>query len=91
MPIKTPSQKVKVSCPNCGWHLIVNRGGLGDCLIGQNAWRFTTNQTDDYCPDCGVKELRDTPATYLERVNPAEYMRKLNYVFFKRGKRKSCT
>jgi len=36
MPIYTPNHVVKVSCPDCGWDLLVHRGGFGDCLTGQN-------------------------------------------------------
>lgn len=82
MPIRTPDRIVRVSCPRCAWHLIVNRGGVGDCLVGANAWRFAVNQVGDRCPKCGSDDLTESPASTWEKINPLEYLRKLNHAFF---------
>ncbi len=88
MPIRPPNRIVKIACGTCGWHLIVNRGGVGDCLVGHNAWKFAVNQIGEVCPKCRVGALKDIPASFWERVSPVEYLRKLHYVFFSRGKGK---
>ncbi len=83
MPIYTPNHVVKVSCPDCGWHLIVNRGGFGDCLTGQNALRLALSLTPDACPRCGASNLQESPASFLQKHNPIEAIRRLHHVLFR--------
>ena len=82
MPIKTPNQIIRIECNKCGWHLIVNKGGVADCLVGYNLWKFTTNNVGSDCPKCGSRKLSETTASTLNQINPIEYIRKLHHTLF---------
>lgn len=88
MPIRTPNRIVRVFCANCGWHLIINRGGVGDRLVGHDMWKFAVNQIGKSCPKCGCNHLKETTASAWDTINPAEYLRKLHYVLFHMDKKK---
>ncbi len=76
MAIKTPDRIVKIICMNCGWHLVLNRGGVGDCLTGNMALRLASNLFHEQCPSCKHHQFREEPATLWERMNPVEFCRK---------------
>jgi predicted RNA-binding Zn-ribbon protein involved in translation (DUF1610 family) len=84
MPIRIPDDIVKVYCPECSWHVVVNRGGIGDCIAGENIAAFVNNMVGESCPKCGASGLQECPASAWEKVSPLEHLRKLHYSFFVR-------
>ena len=82
MAIRTPDRIVKITCMNCGWYLVLNHGGVGDCLTGNMALRLSSNIFNELCPICKHTQFIEFPASCWERVSPIEYCRKLYWTVF---------
>lgn len=80
MPIYIKSRIVKVTCRDCGWHLVVSRGGFGDCLTGGNALRFVLSRLGEHCHACKSTATSVTPAGWLAYINPVESIRRMYWV-----------
>ena len=79
MPVRIPKQKVKVSCKNCNWNLVICRGGTG-CVLSPNEMRnILINTSLDSCPKCGNSELVESSPSVIERINPWEHVKRMLY------------
>ena len=79
MVISIPKIKVKISCNNCDWYLIMNTGGFGDILKPTDGIRMLLNREIKKCPKCGSLEFISSEPSLSEKVNPFAYIRKVKF------------
>ena len=80
MPIYTKNRLVKVTCRECGWHLVINRGGFGDCVTGADAFRIAMCRLGECCPACQSRSVDEQPASLLAYRNPVESIRRIYWL-----------
>ena len=84
MPVRIPKQKVKISCKNCNWYLVISRGGTG-CVPSPHELRnILLNTSLDSCPECGGSELIESIPSVLEKINPWEHIKSMLYYQLKK-------
>ena len=81
MPIYTKNRIVKVSCQDCGWNLVINRGGFGDCLTGGGVIKLAMSRLGECCPACKSSATSVTPAGWLAYINPVASIRRIYWFF----------
>ena len=79
MPVRIPKQKVKISCKNCNWHLVICRGGTGCVLSPHEAMSILLNIPPKSCPKCGDSELIESIPSTIEKINPWESIKRVLY------------
>lgn len=79
MVIFIPKKKVKISCDNCHWYLIMGTGGFGNILKPADGIRLLINREIKKCPECGSLEFESSEPSLSEKVNPFEYIRKIKF------------
>ena len=79
MPVRIPKHKVKISCKNCNWHLVICRGGIGCVLSPPEMRNILLNTSLDSCPKCGNRELFESDPSTIEKINPLESIKRVFY------------
>ena len=79
MVISIPKKKVKISCDNCHWYLILDTGGFGDILKPSDGVRMLLNRKIEKCPECDSLEFASSEPSLVEKTNPVEYVRKVKF------------
>jgi RNA polymerase subunit RPABC4/transcription elongation factor Spt4 len=79
MVIYLPKMKVKISCTNCHWYLILVAGGYGDILKPSDRIKMFLNRQIEKCPECGSTELESLEPSLSEKLNIFEYIRKVKF------------
>ena len=77
MPIKIPQQKVKISCKDCNWHLVICRGGTGCILSPREMRNILLNTSLNSCPKCGNSNLIESTPSTFEKINPWEHFKRM--------------
>jgi hypothetical protein len=80
MPIYTKNRVVKVTCRECGWSLVINRGGFGDCVNGTDSFNIAMCRLGECCPSCKSRSLDEQSASRLAYFNPVGWLRRFYWV-----------